>query len=500
MTTEAALTGNEARRAARNAGAIAVARILSSGVQFGWQLILTRALGESLFGVYGTAGSLYAIGVTIMAFSMSMIVIRDVARRPDLSGRYLSVVLMIQTVLALVAYVGINAAAQGYDEIVRAYVGIAGLSLFIDMVGNLSYDQLLAQEKMVTISVVEVAQIFIRIGLAGLALWAGYGLLGVYAATIVSGIGRSVVLWLLLRRSGVRPQFPIDRQLARTLLINCAPLALASLINMTYIQIDRLLTSGMLTLADTSHLTAAQVIIMGVVEVLSTTILIAVYPMMARAYRGDGQDTLFRFMVEKLAFFTLLIGLPIGLVFTLFAPEITLLLFRVDYIGAVPVLRVLIWYAVVTMVVNVFAQAFMTQNRQRRWVVIRVGGLVLKLALSLLLLPRIGVVGAAAATLLAEGLILVLAARDFRFDLPVLLPRLLRLAGVCAVTVLAMLALGGVNPLLGMIGGGIVYALGVLVGRVLADDDWDLLYRLTAAVPGGALILRYWHRKVELNW
>lgn len=500
MTTEAALTGSEARRAARNAGAIAVARILSSGVQFGWQLILTRALGESLFGVYGTAGSLYAIGVTIMAFSMSMIVIRDVARRPDLSGRYLSVVLTIQTVLALVAYVGINLAAQGYEEVVRAYVGIAGLSLFIDMVGNLSYDQLLAQEKMVTISVVEVAQIFIRIGLAGLALWAGYGLLGVYVATIVSGIGRSVALWLLLRRSGVRPQFPVDRQLARTLLINCAPLALASLINMTYIQIDRLLTSGMLTLADTSHLTAAQVIIMGVVEVLSTTILIAVYPMMARAYRGDGQDTLFRFMVEKLAFFTLLIGLPIGLVFTLFAAEITVPLFGANFLDVAPVLRVLIWYAVVTMVVNVFAQAFMTQNRQRRWVVIRVGGLALKLALSLLLLPRIGVVGAAAATLLAEGLILVLAARDFRFDLPVLLPRLLRLAGVCAVTVVAMLALGGVNPLLGMAGGALVYALGVLVGRVLADDDWDLLYRLTAAVPGGALILRYWHRKVELNW
>ncbi len=40
----------------------------------------------------------------------------------------------------------------------------------------------------------------------------------------------------------------------------------------------------------------------------------------------------------------------------------------------------------------------------------------------------------------------------------------------------------------------------VLVGRVLAGDDWDLLYRLAAAVPGGSLILRYWHRAVKLNW
>jgi hypothetical protein len=63
-----------------------------------------------------------------------------------------------------------------------------------------------------------------------------------------------------------------------------------------------------------------------------------------------------------------------------------------------------------------------------------------------------------------------------------------------------MLALGAIHPILGMAGGALVYALGALLGRVLAHDDWDLLYRLVAAVPGGSLVLRYWHREVELNW
>jgi hypothetical protein len=91
-------------------------------------------------------------------------------------------------------------------------------------------------------------------------------------------------------------------------------------------------------------------------------------------------------------------------------------------------------------------------------------------------------------------------AGDFRLDLPRLLPRLLRLAAISLITMLAMLALGSLHPILGMVGGALVYAGGVLVGRVLADDDWDLLYRLTAAVPGGSVVLRYWHRTVELNW
>ncbi len=503
MTTEPlpeALSGAAARRAARNAGAIAAARIISSGAQFGWQLILVRALGDAEYGVYGTVGPLFTIGVTITAFAMSLIVIRDVARRPISAGRYLSAALVIQTVLALIAYVGINTAAQTYGDAIRAFVGVAGISLFIDMIGNLCYDQLIAQERMVVTSIIDVAQVVIRIGLAALALLLGYGLLGVYVVTIVTGIVRAAVLWIALLRTGVRPHFPVDWSIARPLLINSAPLALAAFINTIYTRIDQLLTSGLLTVADTGHLTAGLVIVSGMVDILSTTVIIAVYPMMSRAYRGDGEEATFRFMVEKLSFFTLLIGLPIGLVFTLFAPAIIVPLFGAAYTQTAVLMQVLIWYAAVTMVVNIFAQALMVENRQRRLVAVRVGGLVIKLALSLFLLPRIGVIGAAAASATAELLVLIVLAADFRFDLAALLPRLLRLAGLAAITALAMLALGALHPILGMVGGGIVYLGGLLIGRVLADDDWDLLYRLVAAVPGGHLLLRYWRREVKLNW
>ena len=495
-----ALSGAEARRAARNAGAIAAARILSSAVQFGWQLILSRALGAAQFGVYAAVGALFAIGATLTAFSMSLIVIRDVARQPEKAGRYLSATLVIQTVLGLIAYVGINVSAAGYDSGIRAFVAVAGLSLLIDMVGNLCYDQLLAQERMVTTSVVDVTQILIRIGIAGLALWAGFGLLGVYIVTIATGIARSSALWMLLRRSGVRPHFPVDWSIARPLLINSAPLALSAFIAITYVQIDKLLTTGLLTDTDTGHLNAAVVIISGVIDVLNTTILIAVYPLMSRVYRGDGRDEMFRFITEKLAFFTLLIGLPIGLILTVFAAQIIVPLFGNNYVETAAILRVLIWYAVVVMVNNVWEQALYVENRQRYLVSMQIGVLVLKLALSLILLPRIGVVGAAAATVGSELLLMLILTVDFRPDFRLLLPRLIRLIGVVLIALLVMLALESLNPILGMIGGGLIFAGGILIGRVLAADDWDLLYRLIAAVPGGRLILRYWHRQVKLNW
>jgi O-antigen/teichoic acid export membrane protein len=495
MTT---LTGAEARRAARNAGAMAAARIVSSGALFVWQLILGRLLGDTEFGVYGTVGALFGIGAAITSFSMSLIVIRDVARRPEQAGAYLSAAVFVQTALAALAYLGLNAAALalGYSDAIRAYVAVAAISLFLDMLGNISYDQLLAQEKMVWTSAVETGHILARIGLAGLALWAGFGLLGVYAATLLTGAGRAAILWLLLRRTGVRPRWPLERAILRPLLVNSAPLALSAFINMTYVQIDKLMTTSVLTEADTGHLNAAFVIIYGVVEILSTTVLVAIYPMMSRAYEAQ-RDT-FRFIVEKLSFFTLLVGLPVGLVFTAFAPDITTPLFGADFAPAADVLRVLIWYAVITMIVNVFAQSLMAQNRQRHFLVIRVVGLAGKLALNLLLLPRIGVIGAALASVCAEAVVLALVSRGETAGNN--LPRLLRVIVVAAVTLAAMFVLGALHPLIGMVGGGLVYLGAVLLSGVLTSDDWDLLYRLVAAAPGGGLIRRVWQRETPINW
>src|SRR5689334_22347700 len=94
------ITGEEARRAARNAGAIAIATILSNGGLFIWQLILTRMLGEAAYGSYGAVGALIVIAASIPQFGMGLIVIRDVARAPDSAGRYLTATLVLKSILS----------------------------------------------------------------------------------------------------------------------------------------------------------------------------------------------------------------------------------------------------------------------------------------------------------------------------------------------------------------------------------------------------------------
>lgn len=498
------LNAAAARRTARNIGALVLASIFGKGLLFLWQILLANWLGPEQNGVYTTVVSLMAVGTSLASFGMGIIAIREVARNPARVGDYWAAMLTWQTFFALLAYLGALALGWlgGYTPLILAYTAIAALSLIIDIFGNISSDLLIAQERMIETSLVDITHIVLRVGLAALALALGWGLLGVYFATILAGLGRSIALSALNARAGLRPRFPVAPGLSRHLLSESAPLAFTAFLTLAYQHLDKLLTTAIIGERSTGYLGPAFTINFGVIEVLSTTVLVATYPLMARAFATQGD--LFGFLVEKLARFTLLICLPITLALSLYADFWIGLIFQPEYAPTAGILRILIWYTLITMVGNVTAQAFMAQNRQRRLMLLRAIGLLLNLALTTLALlrfrdPR----GAAAASVLSE--LLIVSLMFLYFAAPGwAVGRVLRSFGRVLLlglgAALLMLALGGIHPLLGLALGWGAYGLGVLLGRVLQPDDWDLLYRLVAAMPGGALIRRYWRRDVALNW
>ena len=193
------------------------------------------------------------------------------------------------------------------------------------------------------------------------------------------------------------------------------------------------------------------------------------------------------------------VGLPLALVLSLFAPDLIVPLFGPNFRPTADVLRILIWYTALTMTGNVFAQGLVVQNRQRGLLAIRAAGLAINITLNALLIPRIGIIGAAVASLSAEVLVLLGLVYTFKaIRWPQLMPRLVRLAVLTVVVAVVMLLLGQVHPVVAMAIGPLLYVVGM--ARVLGPDDWDLLYRLVAAMPGGTFIRRFWQRDVAINW
>lgn len=502
------ISANDAKRAARNVGALVLASILSKGILFGWQIVLGTWLTTIDYGIYNTVFALFALAAPIASLSMGMIAIREIARKPESIGQYAASMLFSQTVLSVLAYVlMVGASYIAYDNVnpaIVAFTAIAGISLIVDMFGNIANDLFIAQERMVITSIMEILQIILRVGLTTYALWAGWGLFGIYLATIAAGLIRSISLWLIHFVRGLRLKFPLQWDLITgPLLMNASPLAFAAMLSLGYDHADKLMMTGFLGEVHTAILSPAFLIHFGVIELLSTTVLVAMYPLMSRMY-GDGEGEIFGFVVEKLARFMLMVALPIVLVLAVFADDIILFIYPDRFLPTIGILRIYVWYTLFTMVGNVFSKALIIQNRQTYTLWVRGASLTLNIVLNAYLLwrfrdPR----GAAVASVGAEILAFAMMTAVFRargFNWARIIPAFMRVLLLGAVMAGAMIAAEQIHVIVAMLAGGAVYLVGMLFGGVLSSDDWDLLYRLTAAMPGGTFIRRYWKRETDINW
>ncbi len=479
MTDAVPIPAAETQRALRNVSALTLATVVSKGLLFLWQLVLARYLGEAGYGLYGTIGAFIAIGAALANFGTSAIIVREVARAPSLAGNYLGVMFWLRSGLALLAMLVLNGIAHlaGYDAELRNLLALAAISLLVDTWGNLCYETLLAQERIRTTSLVTVLHMLLLLALAILALASGAGLAGLYLANIAAGLARAAMLWAPVLRSGVRPGRLSGDQL-RSLLVGSLPLALTGLLYIAWQQIDKLMTTSLLGKQETGWLTAAFVIVFGMIELLGTTVLTSLFPMMSR-YSGATLHNI----VRRLARLTLLASLPLTLLLSFFAPEITVPLFGADFAPAAGILRIFVWYAMVRLVADVYIQALITSNRQGRILLVSAAGLALNVVLNAFLLPRMGVTGAAIAALIS--MLLGLGLLFYSTPAPAWWPLL---AQSVPLLLLALAMAFGMwltaqywSPLAGMVAGVLIYLAGLT--RILDAGDRVLLDQLRQTLP-----------------
>lgn len=478
-------TPDASSRVARNATAIAVSSMLARGLQFAWAIFLAQLLGQAGYGTWGTISGMITVAATLPEFGFGLIVLRDVARHRDLAGRYLAVTLVIQPILGAIAYILLIGAGLllPYDTPIRLLLVIAGLNVMIDTLGNMGYNQLLAAEQMIATSAILVTHILLLVSFGFAILLSGGGLAGLYVATASAGVFRVAMHWIAMRRIDVRPRWPFDGSVARHLAIAGLPLAISSFFTLAYQHIDKVLVYTLLSSRDAGNLVSAFVIVFGVVEVLNTTILTALFPMMSRMAHESPEGL--RHLTERLSFLTLVITLPVGVGVSALATPLARLLFP-GFLGSSQVLEVLIWHTVVMMVGNGYAQQMLVQNRQTRLLIIRVVGLIFNIVLNILLLPVLGVQGAGVAIFVSQVVMLILliaAQRPTAGNLAHWLGQAARVLVAGALMFGTIAVLRDFSPIIAGVVSLPAYALAVILMRALSREDWAIVRRVVVSLP-----------------
>jgi O-antigen/teichoic acid export membrane protein len=193
-------------------------------------------------------------------------------------------------------------------------------------------------------------------------------------------------------------------ELWRALLAASLPLGLALAINQIYVRADTLIISLSRSYSQVGFYTLAYRIL-ELILVLGTIFLNTTFPVITRALAEDPPRA--RRAIEQSMHVLLTAGAPIAAGGLVLAPAIVRAAGGGAFSGAVTPLRILLFAGALMWINGVFGFALIARERQASALWLNAAGLAVNLVLNLVLIPRYGIVAAAAVTLGSEVLVLV---------------------------------------------------------------------------------------------
>jgi len=453
----------------RALGMARVATLLSGLVTTAWT---ARALGPEGFGVLGFGTSMLAYAALFVNLGLSTYAVREIAREPERATELADHVLTLRTLLAVVVG-GLYAAfvlTLDKPALVKAVllvqaVQLLGNALVLDFVYQ-------ATERMGVIAVREIGT-SLGIMVAMLALVRGPDDVAVAAAITGGSFLVNAVLMLIRFSRDFRPPRPrVDLKVWGGILKVSAPMAVSVFAWALFSHLD-LVMLGFLVPQHDVGLYAADTKLLVLSLTAGNIVMSAFMPQLAAAY-GDADGL--RERMRDYATTMLSIGMLISAGGVTLAPAILGVVYGPAYAPAADALRLLMVSVAVVHVNLALGNPLLVWHRQTAYMGAILAGGVVNAALNTVLIPRWGIEGSAAATIVAELTAMTGLAWQHRRAVGQIHLGIIGRAALCGVlAVAATLALGHAipglldphRPLLAVLGGGAtlvtVYALAVLM-------------------------------------
>lgn len=393
--------------AAGSTAGIAAAVSVSTAAQLGGRgvhFVLNVIAGLALIRYFGPAGyGDYAFVLTyatlfglLSDFGLAKIAVRDMSRTASAAGSVLGTAIAARVVLAIVAAILAQVALSilGIRGDLRPLIGVASLLFLIEAVLSLAavFQIRLAMqyEALVTIAiqVVDTAIILALIRMHASLIW-------LVAAPVISGVvGIALAVWLVRRRFPI--QLSIDVSKLRQLLVDAAPVGLTTVIVVLYVKTDAVILGLLATPSDVGLFAAAYKPIEYALLALMLPINV-LFPLLSRW--SSTEPRLFRLLYWRGADALLALTLPVVVVAVLAAEPITVALYAPEFAAAATPLRLLAC-ALPLMVLSAWQGfALLSGGHQRVTVAYDAVALLVNVAANLILIPRLGYLGAAFAAL-----------------------------------------------------------------------------------------------------
>ena len=384
-----------------NTGWLFADKILRMGVGLLVSVWIARYLGPEQFGLWNFAIAFAALFGAFATFGLDGIVVRELVKNPErqneLLGSAFALKLTGGVITLLIALFAISV-VRGGDTHTLWLVGLSAAG-FIFQSANVvdyyfqakvqsRYTVYAANGAFALMTLVKIVLLLTSAPLIAFA-WAGLGevaLTAVFLMAAYQANHHSIREW---QYSGL---------VARELLKDSWPLLLAGLAVMLYMRVDLVMLQQMAGDREVG-IYAAATRLSEVWYFLPVVIVASVSPSIIKCRAADPDLYISRF--RQLYFLMVWLAIGVSLPFSLLSGWIVGVLYGIEFKEAAPVLAIHLWASVAVFLGVASNQYLLVEQLQKISFYRTLIGLVCNIALNLILIPRMGAMGAAIATIIS---------------------------------------------------------------------------------------------------
>lgn len=418
--------------------------------------LLTRIFSVADYGVMSLVGASVTIAVALGKLGVQQAVLRfhseiRAGKRPFTLQQLSSTTLFGMVATGLVAaglvFAATRLAPPGVlgDQRVRALLAIMCVAIVMQVVGSTLVNFTRAEMRTTLLLVYQVGKKYLGLALILIAVFlVARSLTAFYVATALTETLAVVVLGLVLFRRGGLPSPRPDqfsRPLFKEMLAFGIPMMFGYELSGIVLAVgDRYVIEGLVGAEPLGLYTAAYNLCEYVQLVLIASVGQAIMPIYMQMWEQKGRDATAAFVDQSLRSYVLF-GAPVIAGVAAVGPELLPALASSKYADASVVLPWVIAGMVVDGTNAMVGAGLFIERRTRRIMAIIMSCAALNIGLNLVLIPRIGIVGSAIATLVSYAATSVLLAVAGRRFLPVTLPwRTLARAGAVSLAMYLVVA------------------------------------------------------------
>lgn len=363
--------------------------------------LTARYLGPSNFGLISYAASVVAFVVPIMQLGFNSVLVQELTNHPDDEGKILGTSISLSFICGLFCIIGVYfftlVANPGETETTIVCVAYSLMLLFqaTEMILYWFQYKLLSKftaiVSLIAYVLVSAYKIFL-LATAKDVIWFSIS----YS---IDFFLISLSLYFIYKKLGGR-KFSFSWTTAKRIFSRSKFYIISGLAVVIYAQTDKIMLKLLINDAATGLYTAA-VTTAGMASFVYAAIIDSLRPTIYE-YKKNGDKLSYEKKVTLLYSIIIYLSLFQSLIMTIFAPWIIRLLYGTDYVSSIAALQIIVWYTTFSYYGGAKDVWILGEEKQKYLVWLNISGAVANIGLNWLLIPYMGINGAALASLITQ--------------------------------------------------------------------------------------------------